>query len=110
DKILVAVPVHGTWGIEVDAQVHAKFSLGPIHKTTDFPIKIEVTNLSMHSGLVLDDTDLDRPLVKKVIPPDVTFHVKISSSRAGVEAVLAVLSPLGDFFAHRLAKNALDGL
>ncbi|HZV01194.1 MAG TPA: hypothetical protein VFF73_31070, partial [Planctomycetota bacterium] len=104
-----AVPLTGTWSLEVDLVVKVQVTvIAGTTWTVHVPVNVLVNDLRIVASVDIDDSDPTRPAFKSLAPPAVTFNLAINSPQPLAQYVLQFVSPVGDLLAQIAADVALE--
>ncbi len=110
DRVGLRVPLAGTWGFEIEAEVRVKMNLWFLRPTIDIPVRLIIEDLSAEITATFDVSDPTRPTMAQVGRPVVDFKVKLRSRNWLWNVLFRLLSPVGNYFAHKVVKDALDDI
>jgi hypothetical protein len=69
-----------------------------------------VDRLSLSANAAFDVSQPDRPTLSQISQPNVDFRVRLRSSNVFFDLLLRLLSPVGNWLAHKVANDALRDL
>ncbi len=110
-RLEVAAPAHGTWQLEVEADLKIRRTRGwPKFTVRLRELRVEVSQIKALARVELDDSDPYRPQVKRAGTPLVDFRVKLRSGRLFTDLLMRILSPAANLLARKAVLEALVGL
>ena len=113
EMVKVALPAQGTWRIEVEVDISAHYDAKWrwLRKTLHFrKVRIILEDVKAIAAAHFDTTDPLRPLVSRVDRPELSFKIKLRSTRLLTGLIVRAATPFANKFARKALADALDTL